>query len=537
MSSDETKSANEETKTNWLADLDDACRAEPNAATLKPPEQAGTRELPPLGSQLGDYAIEAELGRGGMGVVYRAFDPRLNRHVDLKLMLHTATPSNLGHFREEAQVTAQLQHPSIVPIYDVGQTESGEIYYTMRLVRGPTLAQLVDEHRSRIGLGDVEVPEGWTLFKLLQVFVTVCRSVSYAHDRGVVHRDLKPSNVMIGAYGEVNVLDWGLAKFLGRSAREDVSGASEPTPGDRFFREGVVQSGPGHQKTLAGTVVGTPAFMAPEQAGGRSHKVGFTADVYCLGAILYYILTGKPPRHGTSPEVMERLARRTPPPPPSSLDGTVAPDLDQLCMSALVSEPSERLESAALLADSVESYLEGRSLYPRRSEDAEFLRGYSSRHYRRPSVTVDVAVITVPETGAAKVALLHRDRPPYVGTWACVGTFVRLEEPLEEAARRVLREKAGDPDLVALEQIGAFGDPERDPRTRVITVAYLALVRETFPLPEGSGKLAWFDIGEREARVILRAEDTLLDSDGGIELAFDHGDLLLAAIRIAQRAE
>ena len=101
----------------------------------------------------------------------------------------------------------------------------------------------------------------------------------------------------------------------------------------------------------------------------------------------------------------------------------------------------------------------------------------------------------------------------------------------------MLREKAGDPDLVALEQIGAFGDPERDPRTRVITVAYLALVRETFPLPEGSGKLAWFDIGEREARVILRAEDTLLDSDGGIELAFDHGDLLLAAIRIAQRAE
>ena len=178
MSSDETKSANEETKTNWLANLDDACKAEPNAATLKPSAQAGTRELPPLGLLLGDYAIEAELGRGGMGVVYLAFDPRLNCHVALKLMLHTATPSNLWRFREEAQVTAQLQHPSTVPIYDVGQTESGELYYTMRLVRGPTLAQLVDEHRSRMDLGDVEVPEGWTLFKLLQVFVTVCRSVS-----------------------------------------------------------------------------------------------------------------------------------------------------------------------------------------------------------------------------------------------------------------------------------------------------------------------------------------------------------------------
>ena len=116
MSSDETKSANEETKTNWLANLDDACKAEPNAATLKPSAQAGTRELPPLGLLLGDYAIEAELGRGGMGVVYLAFDPRLNCHVALKLMLHTATPSNLWRFREEAQVTAQLQHPSTVPI-------------------------------------------------------------------------------------------------------------------------------------------------------------------------------------------------------------------------------------------------------------------------------------------------------------------------------------------------------------------------------------------------------------------------------------
>jgi serine/threonine protein kinase len=354
-------------------------------------------------------------------------------------------------------VTAQLQHPSIVPIYDIGQTKSGEIYYTMRLVRGPTLAQLVDAHRAQIAGGDPQAPEGWTQFKLLQVFVTVCRAVSYAHDRGVVHRDLKPSNVMIGAYSEVNILDWGLAKVVGRSARDGWTGAGEPTPGDRFWREGVVQAGPEHLKMPAGTIAGTPAFMAPEQAGSCEDQLSFPADVYGLGAILYYILTGRPPRNGTPADVVEQLVRRAPPPLPRTFEPSISSDLNQLCMSALESDPSARLGSAVLLADAVESYLEGRSLVTPRTQDAEFLRGYSSRHYRRPSVTVDVVVMTMPVRGAARVALLHRNKPPFVGRWACPGTFVRLEEPLEETAKRVLRDKVGDPSLAGLDQIGAFG--------------------------------------------------------------------------------
>ena len=500
------------------------------------PDHADTRRLPFLGSELGRYLIEAELGRGGMGVVYRAFDSRLCRHVALKLMLQRATAADLGRFRDEARVTAQLQHPSIVPIYDIDQTNSGEIYYTMRLVHGPTLAQLVDEHRAQIAGREPQAPEGWTLFKLLQVFVTVCRAVSYANDRGVVHRDLKPSNVMIGAYGEIDVLDWGLAKFLGRSSREGWTGACVPTPGDRFLQEGVVQAGREHLKTPAGTIAGTPAFMAPEQAGGGSHELSFPADVYGLGAILYYILTGSPPRDGTPSEVVEQLVRGAPPPRPRTFEPRISLDLDRLCMSALMSEPSERLGSATELADAVESYLEGRSFSAPRAQDAEFLRGYSSRHYPRPSVTVDVVVMTIPAKGAARVALLHRDHPPFVETWACPGTFVRLEEPLRETAMRVLRDKVGNPGLVSFEQIGAFGDPQRDPRTRVITVAYLALVGKPFELPEAAGKLAWFDIADGTGRPSLRRSDARLERDKDIELAFDHRDLLLEALRIAKQA-
>ncbi len=496
--------------------------------------ESGAALLP--GSELDEYAIEAELGRGGMGVVYRAFDPKLRRHIALKLMHLEATATNLTRFRDEAQVTAQLQHPSIVPIYDIGQAKTGEIYYTMRLVLGRTLAEVVSEHRARVTGADPEAPEGWTPFKLLQVFVTVCRSVSYAHDRGVVHRDLKPSNVMIGAYGEVNVLDWGLAKFLGSSARDDATGAHEPTPGEGLAREAVVRAGPGHLTTQTGTIVGTPAFMAPEQADSRSPNVSFSADVYSLGAVLYYILTGAAPRHGTSAEVMTQLTRRTPPPQLRSAEPGIPPDLDRLCMSALANEPGERLGSATLLADSVEGHLEGRSLAAPRAEDAEFLRGYSSRHYRRPSVTVDVVLMTLPANGAAKVALLCRDQPPFVGTWACPGTFVRLEEPLEETAKRVLRDKVGDPTVLALDQIGAFGDPARDPRTRVITVAYLALVRTTFELPGDSSTLAWFDVGDGTQGLVLRATDTLPYSDKGLELAFDHRTVLREALRVATRA-
>ena len=325
------------------------------------------------------------------------------------------------------------------------------------------------------------------------------------------------------------------AKFLGSSARDGLTGAHEPTPGEGLLREGAVQAGPGHQKTQAGTIVGTPAFMAPEQAYGRSPNVSFSADVYSLGAILYYILTGTPARHGTAAQVMEQLTRRTSPPELRISEPGISPDLDRLCMSALASEPSERLGSAALLAETVEGHLEGRSLSTPRAQDVEFLRGYSSRHYRRPSVTVDVVVMTIPANGAARVALLCRDQPPFVGTWACPGTFVRLEEPLVGTAKRVLRNKVGDPNVLALDQIGAFGDPERDPRTRVITVAYLALVRTTFQLPGDSSRLAWFDIDEGKNGLVLRATDALPGSGQGIEPAFDHGSVLREALRVATR--
>ena len=171
MRSRESNGLNEKTTVGLLADLGADVKAGTGAARVQGSApflgQADTRRLRFPGPELGKYSIEAELGRGGMGVVYRAFDPRLYRHVALKLMLQRATAADLGRFRDEARVTAQLQHPSIVPIYDIGQTDSGEIYYTMRLVRGQTLAQLVDEHRAEVAGRDPQAPEGWTQFKFL----------------------------------------------------------------------------------------------------------------------------------------------------------------------------------------------------------------------------------------------------------------------------------------------------------------------------------------------------------------------------------
>ena len=324
--------------------------------------------------------------------------------------------------------------------------------------------------------------------------------------------------------------------ILNRSAHDDATGTVESTPGARYEREAMVRAELGHRVTEAGTIVGTPAFMAPEQAERGSPHLSVSADVYGLGAILYYILTGSPPRDGTPSEVLEQLAHHTPP-PPHILEPRLSPDLVRICMAALAGDPSERLGSATVLADSVDGYLEGRSSSLPPARDAEFLRGYSSRHYPRPSVTVDVVLMTIPDNGAARVALLCRPHPPFVGTWGCPGTFVPLEEPLEETARRVLRDKIRDPDALALDQIGAFGDPKRDPRTRVITVAYLALVARTFQLPQDSGTMRWFDIREGEQGLILRATDAIQGSGQRIELAFDHGMLLMKALRAAQEAK
>ena len=230
------------------------------------------------------YDILGELGRGGMGAVLRGRDPELGRDLAVKVLLerHHDDAKTARRFREEAQIGGQLQHPGVVPVYALGRLADGRPFFTMKLVEGRTLAALLKERPSPAD----DLP------RFLHVFEQICQTLAYAHSRGVIHRDLKPLNVMVGAFGEVQVMDWGLAKVV---------------------RDGAVQtvrSGRPEAESAAGSVLGTPAYMAPEQACGDVEGLDAHCDVFGLGAVLCEILTGAPPYRGRETGELLRKAAR-----------------------------------------------------------------------------------------------------------------------------------------------------------------------------------------------------------------------------------
>ncbi len=234
------------------------------------------------------YLLFEEIGRGGMGTIVRAFDCDLGRGLAIKIVLqeHQNRSEILRRFVEEAQIAGQLQHPGIPPVYEIGEFDDGRPYFTMKLIEGRTLATLLNE-RSDLSQ---DLP------RFLSIFEQMCQTLGYAHSRGVIHRDLKPANIMVGAFGEVQVMDWGMAKLVVES---DLTGAVET---NRVAADDGVH-------TRAGQVMGTPAYMAPEQARGETNALDERCDVFGLGAILCEILTGRPPFDGpASDEICDRAA-------------------------------------------------------------------------------------------------------------------------------------------------------------------------------------------------------------------------------------
>ncbi|MBM3976338.1 MAG: hypothetical protein FJ299_05030 [Planctomycetes bacterium] len=330
------------------------------------------------------YEPGEELARGAQGVVRRAFDKSLGRVLAMKV-LHRAderaalASRGVQRFLDEAHITAGLDHPSIVPVHDLGIDRDGQPFFTMKLVRGIALSEAFERHRS--GHPD------WTLVRLAQVLLRVAEAMAFAHDHGVLHRDLKPSNVMVGDYGEVYVMDWGLArKARGVEAGGEAAGA----PDDTAARTAL---GP----TLQGDVVGTPYYMPPEQAEGRQAEIGAAADVYALGALLYHLLAGRAPyaepSSSSARDVLARV-RAGPPAPILEFQRGVPPELEAICAKAMARAPADRYPSMRELAADLRAWLEGRVVRAYERGALADLRKWIGRN-RALSATALVALLAI----------------------------------------------------------------------------------------------------------------------------------------------
>jgi tRNA A-37 threonylcarbamoyl transferase component Bud32 len=284
------------------------------------------------------YHLLGEIARGGMGAVFKARDPGLGRDLALKILLdqHRQRADLVDRFVEEAQICGQLQHPGVVPVYELGNLADQRPFFTMKLVKGQTLAALLAERT------DGDLP------RFLAIFEAICQTVAYAHSRGVIHRDLKPSNVMVGSFGEVQVMDWGLAKVLPRDA--GAAGEHEPAPNATVV--GTLRSQGDSDISQAGTVLGTPAYMAPEQARGETDVIDRRADVFALGSILCEVLTGRPAFGGGSAgEILAAAARGE---TSEALDRLAAcqadPELLTLARDCLAAERAARPADAGVVA-------------------------------------------------------------------------------------------------------------------------------------------------------------------------------------------
>ncbi|MEO1496456.1 MAG: serine/threonine-protein kinase [Planctomycetota bacterium] len=296
--------------------------------------------------QLGDYQLSEEVGRGGMGIVYRAHQQSLDRPTAVKLILRGALASSddQKRFRSEAEAVARLEHPGIVPIHEVGE-HNGQLFFSMPFIQGQTLSQ-------RLAKGPIDAREAARLVR------DVARAIQYAHERGIIHRDLKPANILLDAENRVHVTDFGLAK---RVSSDNTSAAT---------------------LTNTGAILGTPSYMAPEQAAGGRGEVGPLSDVYSLGALLYALVTGRPPFQGPSPVDTVLMLLEREPVSPRMLNGRVDRDLEMIILRCLQKPAELRYASAAEFAADLEAFLRNEPVSARSGQFTQVLaRVFRETHH------------------------------------------------------------------------------------------------------------------------------------------------------------
>ncbi|MEZ4265807.1 MAG: protein kinase [Myxococcota bacterium] len=336
-------------------------------ASVAPPQLPGEHHFDTrLARRDGHLLLGAQLGEGGMGVVLAAKDIDLGRVVALKTLRPDCADDEtmVQALLFEARITGQLEHPHIVPVHSIGTLEDGRPYYTMRLLSDLSLADVLEQLR----LGRDFSVRNYTLSQLLHYFRGICLAVEYAHDRGVIHRDLKPDNILIGAYGEVQIMDWGVARVLPTSKDDPGLFAGAPE--------------------VPGTVAGTPHFMSPEQARGETALLDRRSDVYSLGVLLYQILTLRLPFDVPADDAALESARARPIPKPRQRapEREIAPELERICMWALERDREARCPSAVELWNQIEAWLEGRKEHERIAELARaktrLAEATAERYYR-----------------------------------------------------------------------------------------------------------------------------------------------------------
>lgn len=339
------------------------------------------------------YRVVQALAQGGMGRISIACDVALKRNVAVKELLDGIDDLSGSRRRliAEAEITGQLDHPGVVPIYAMGTDGEGKPFYTMRLIEGRTLTQAIDSYHKSQQLVDLR--------ELLRRFLMVCQTVAYAHERGVIHRDLKPANIMLGRFGETLVMDWGLAKPVrdGQGDDSTLGNLAEHLLAERA------------DLTAADGVVGTPCYMPPEQALGKTAQVGAAADIYSLGSVLYHLLSGKPPYTGKSSLDIIKQVAAAGPPKPSVVCRRVPRALEAICLKAMAREPRNRYGSAAELAENVQHWLDDEPVGGYAEPRLERIYRWSRRH-KAAVVSSAICLILTVLVGSAATVIYQRER-------------------------------------------------------------------------------------------------------------------------------
>ena len=422
--------------------------SDPNAAL-----NASGRRRDLSGASGARFQIIRPHARGGLGEVYVARDEELDRTVALKeIRAEYAQSEKLrDRFIREAEINGNLEHPGIVPVYGLGSYSDGRPYYAMRFVQGETLQVALDRfHKGAKSLSAAE----WTigLRQLLRRFLAICDAIDYAHTRGVLHRDLKPSNILLGKFGETLIIDWGLAKIIGRAEPEDFAdGDTEPVVS--------LNSGISHVSTMAGETMGSPPFMSPEQAKGNHEGLTPASDIYSLGATFYAVLTGRPPIIDRKVAETLRMVSLGQIEPASAVNPRVPKALEAICLKAMELEPASRYASARMLADDVECWLDDRAVAVYEESASTRALRWSRQHNSLVAASLALLLTSVVALGIIAAVVEQQKQQADEARLKAVVAQQQAQaafEQAEEARRRAKNHLRVGLDVV--EQLVTFGD-------------------------------------------------------------------------------